>query len=64
MKAKVGLYHVCRSKAGWCVYQYTSVSETSNYSDKVESFPYFNEAISEMYRLNNWGQPKNITKAF
>ena len=64
MKAQVGFYHVCRSKAGWCVYQYNHVTETSSSSSKIDSFPYFENAIIEMYKLNGWGQPKNITKKF
>jgi hypothetical protein len=64
MKAQVGLYHVCQLRNSWCVYVYTHVTATSNSAEKVDSFPYFQDAIIEMYKLNGWGQPKNITKKF
>jgi len=64
MKAQVGLYHVCRNMGSWNVYQYTSVTESSNSSSKIESHSYFDDAITAMYKLNGWGTPKSGTKRF
>jgi len=60
MKAQVGLYHVSRNMENWNVYQYNHVTATSNSSTKIESFPYLEDAIKEMYKLNGWKEPKNI----
>jgi hypothetical protein len=62
MKAQVGLYHVSRNMGSWNVYQYNHVTANSNSSTKIESFPHFEEAIREMYKLNGWNEPKLISK--
>lgn len=62
MKARVGLYHVSRNKGSWGVFLYTMVTETSTYSDKIEGYAEFEDAIKASYRLNGWNEPKNISK--
>ena len=40
-------------------YQDTEYSAT-----RVESYDKFEDAVRETYRLNGWGEPKNIVKRF
>ena len=62
MKPRVGLYTVSKNQGVYGIYQYTMITETSTYSDHIENHPYFEDAIKAMYRLNGWGEPKNISK--
>lgn len=64
MRAKVGLYHFCRHRGTWGIFQYTSVSETGSQSSHISNCFNFESALKETYRLNGWGEPKNITKRF
>ncbi|NDW09996.1 hypothetical protein D0T56_10080 [Dysgonomonas sp. 520] len=64
MKAKVGLYHFCLKRNLWSVYQYTSVSQTSNSSSHIEDYCNYEDAVKAVYRLNGWAEPRNIVKRF
>lgn len=62
MKAKIGLYYVARHKESWGIFQYTNITENSTYSDHVEDYPYFEEAIKKSFNLNGWKEPNTIIK--
>lgn len=64
MKAKVGLYHFCHKRNMWSIYQYITVTETGSIARHIEDYGYFEDAVKAVYRLNGWGEPKNITKRF
>jgi len=48
----------------WSIYQYTSVNENGSIAQHIEDYGYYEDAVRAIYRLNGWGEPKNITKRF
>ena len=63
MKAKVGLYRFGRHRSMWGIWQYDSVTENGASAIFVKDVATFEEAVKEVYRLNGWGEPKNIKKS-
>lgn len=63
MKAKVGLYRFGRHRSMWGIWQYDSVTENGASAIFVKDVATFEEAVNEVYRLNGWGEPKNIKKS-
>lgn len=64
MKAQVGLYRFGRHRSKWGIWQYDSVSEKGASATFVKDVNTYEEAVREVYRLNGWGEPKNIKKVF
>lgn len=64
MKSRVGLYHFCRHRGVWGIFQYILVSETGSHSSHISNCCNFESALKETYRLNGWGEPQNITQRF
>ena len=63
MKAKVGLYRFGRHRSMWGIWQYDSVTENGASANFVKDVATFEDAVKEVYRLNGWGEPKNIKKS-
>ena len=63
MKAKVGLYRFGRHRSMWGIWQYDSVTENGASAIFVKDVATYEEAVKEVYRLNGWGEPKNIKKS-
>lgn len=64
MKAEIGKYHILHSHNMWEIFQYNSISEKGTSSTYIMDCVEFSDAIKNIYRLNGWGEPKNITKRF
>ena len=66
MKAKVGLYFFGRNHNIWGIWCYDYVNEETGATSaqKVASCCTFEEAIKTTYKLNGWGEPKNIQRKF
>lgn len=60
MRARVGQYFFRMNRGMYVVYQQT----TEWSATRVESYSEFEDAVRETYRLNGWGEPKNIVKRF
>lgn len=66
MKAREGLYFFGRHRSLFGIWCYTSVNEETGAAGAAfvkDCFTY-EDAVKEMYSLNGWGQPKNITRKF
>lgn len=63
MKAKVGLYRFGRHRSMWGIWQYDTVSENGATANFIKDVATYEEAVKEIYRLNGWGEPKNIKKS-
>ena len=64
MKAQVGLYKFGRHRNWWGIWQYDSVTETGASARFIKDVFTFEEAVREVYRLNGWGEPKQIRRSF
>lgn len=64
MKPQVGQYKFGRHRSHWAIWQYTMVTETGMMASFVKDVFTFEEAVKEVYRLNNWGEPKQIRRNF
>lgn len=60
MAHKVGQYFFRMNRGMYVIYQQT----TEWSATRVESYDKFEDALRETYRLNGWGEPKNIVKRF
>lgn len=60
MTHKVGQYHFRMNRGLYVVYY----QDTEYSATRVESYDKFEDAVRETYRLNGWGEPKNIVKRF
>ena len=64
MKAEVGKYKFGRHRSMWGIWQYDWVSETGSTARFVKDVRSYEEAVVEVYRLNGWGEPKQIRSSF
>ena len=64
MKAQVGLYKFGRHRNWWGIWQYDSVTDTVTSARFIKDVRTYEEAVTEVYRLNGWGEPKQIRKSF
>ena len=64
MKAKLGNYHFGRHRNLWGIWQFTTVTETAISSTFIKDVYTYDEAVTEVYRLNGWGEPKTIKRNF
>lgn len=60
MKAKVGLYKFGRHRNLWGIWRYDMVTENGASAVFIKDVSSYEEAVREIYRLNGWGEPKNI----
>lgn len=63
MKPKVGLYKFGRHRSMWGIWQYDTVTENGASANFIKDVATYEEAVREVYRLNGWGEPKNIKKS-
>lgn len=62
---KVGQYKFGRHRSHWGIWQYDMVTESGATSARfVKDVFSYEEAVREVYRLNGWGEPKNIKKVY
>ena len=64
MKAEVGKYKFGRHRTLWGIWQYDYVSETGATARFIKDVYTYEDAVREVYRLNGWGQPKQICRQF
>jgi hypothetical protein len=64
MKAQVGLYKFGRHRNWWGIWQYDSVTDTGTSARFIKDVRTYEEAVTEVYRLNGWGKPKYIKRVF
>ena len=64
MKAQVGQYKFGRHRNHWGIWQYDMVSETGTTATFVKDVFSYDEAVTQVYRLNGWGEPKAIRRTF
>lgn len=64
MKAQIGQYKFGRHRKHWGIWQYDSVTETGTSARFIKDVFTFEEAVREVYRLNGWGEPKQIRRSF
>ena len=64
MKAQVGLYKFGRHRNWWGIGQYDSVTDTGTSARFIKDVRTYEEAVTEVYRLNGWGEPKQIRRSF
>ena len=64
MKAEVGKYKFGRHRSMWGIWQYDWVSETGSTAQFIKDVRSYEEAVIEVYRLNGWGEPKQIRRSF
>lgn len=64
MKAEVGKYKFGRHRTLWGIWQYDYVSETGATARFIKDVYTYEDAVREVYRLNGWGQPKQIRRQF
>ena len=62
---KVGQYKFGRHRNNWGIWQYDMVAENGASSARfIKDVFTYEEAVREVYRLNGWGEPKNIKKVY
>jgi hypothetical protein len=64
MKAEVGKYKFGRHRNNWGIWQYDYVSETGSSARFIKDVFSYEEAVREVYRLNGWGEPKQIRRSY
>ena len=64
MKAEVGKYKFGRHRSMWGIWMYDWVSETGSSARFIKDVFSYEEAVREVYRLNGWGEPKQIRRSF
>ena len=64
MKAQVGLYKFGRHRNWWGIWQYDSVTDTGTSARFIKDVRTYEEAVTEVYRLNGWGEPKQIRRSY
>ena len=64
MRAQVGQYKFGRHRNWWGIWQYDHVSENGASATFVKDVRSYEEAVREVYRLNGWGEPKQIRRSF
>jgi hypothetical protein len=61
-KPKVGQYRFGRHRNNWGIWQYDMVADGAASAIFIKDVFTYEEAVREVYRLNGWGEPKNIKK--
>lgn len=64
MKAEVGKYKFGRHRSMWGIWQLDMVTETGSSARFIKDVRTYEEAVTEVYRLNGWGVPKYIKRVF
>lgn len=64
MKAEVGKYKFGRHRNNWGIWQWNSVTETGASATFIKDVFSYEDAVREVYRLNGWGEPKNIKRVY
>lgn len=64
MKAQVGKYFFGRHRTHWGIWVYSSVTESGASGSFVKDVYSYEEAVREVYALNNWGVPKSNNRKF
>ena len=64
MKAEVGKYKFGKHRSMWAIWQWDSVTENGSTARFVKDVRTYEEAVTEVYRLNGWGVPKQIRRIF
>ena len=64
MKEEVGKYYFGRHRRSWGIWQYDMVSETGASARFIKDVFSFEDAVKEIYKLNGWGEPKQIRRSF
>ena len=64
MRAQVVQYKFGRHRNWWGIWQYDHVSENGASATFVKDVRSYEEAVREVYRLNGWGEPKQIRRSF
>ncbi len=64
MKAQVGRYSFGRHRSLWGIWQWNHVTENSASGIFIKDVRSYAEAVREIYRLNGWGEPKDINRQF
>ena len=64
MKAEVGKYKFGRHRSMWAIWQWDSVTENGSTARLVKDVRTYEEAVTEVYRLNGWGVPKQIRRCY
>ena len=64
MKEEVGKYYFGRHRRSWGIWQYDMVSETGASARFIKDVFSFEDAVKEVYKLNGWGEPKQIRRSF
>ena len=64
MKAEVGKYKFGRHRNNFGIWQYDYVSETGASARFIKDVFSYEEAVKEVYRLNGWGEPKQIRRSY
>lgn len=64
MKAQVGQYKFGRHYNLWGIWQWDWVSETGSSARFIKDVRTYEEAVTEVYRLNGWGTPQYIKRVF
>lgn len=64
MKAEIGKYKFGRHRNWWGIWQWDSVTETDSSARFIKDVRTYEEAVTEVYRLNGWGTPKSIKRVF
>ena len=64
MKAEVGKYKFGRHRNNWGIWQWDWVSESCSSARFIKDVRTYEEAVTEVYRLNGWGTPKYIKRVF
>ena len=64
MKVEVGKYKFGRHRNNWGIWQWNSVTETGASATFIKDVFSYEDAVREVYRLNGWGEPKNIKRVY
>ena len=64
MKAQVGQYTFGCHRNVWGIWQYDMALETGSSAVFVKDVYSYEEAVREVYRLNGWGEPKQIRRSY
>ena len=57
MRAQVGQYKFGRHRNFWGIWQWDSVDERGASARFIKDVRSYEEAVTEVYRLNGWGKP-------
>lgn len=64
MKEEVGKYYFGRHRRSWGIWQWDYVSESGSTAIFIKDVFNYEDAVKEVYRLNGWGEPKQIRRKF